>query len=386
MLQDEQISQAHGLLDTAQTVVVALKAEPSFDQMMSALGLTQALLASGKDVVLACPSWDKVASDLHDVEGVDLIRGELGNRNLVISFPYLEESVDKVDYDIDEETKQFFLVVRPKRGGKPLSSDSVHFTYSGADADVLILVGIHDWDVLQHLYAGYEQFFANTPTISLHTFETTLGTLKLSFGDVGSFSDGITQLLMELQLGLDAQAATNLLAGIEQATRGLSSLAVTAETFDRVAWLMRFGARRIRRLNTLSQQITASSVGHASSSVAAKEGISKKGQIVVPQSKSKQESIALSNEALAAMGEQEEAEAGIVLEADSEVEVPEELIPQEGNTTSVDSGSFASALHANSGKKSSGVSVEVPKKPKAANGKKLGSLSYQPSATAPRGG
>ena len=54
----------------------------------------------------------------------------------------------------------------------------------------------------------------------------------------------MVSLLKESGLGLDTDIATNLLAGIEEASGNFTNPEVTAETFEKVAQLLRAGGQR----------------------------------------------------------------------------------------------------------------------------------------------
>jgi hypothetical protein len=244
-MEPEQITQLKELVGSATSVVVMLKSEPSTDQAAAALGLAGALVDAGKEVVVACPLW--LEADVSPLQLSGWLRDQLGNRDLVVSFPYSEAAVDKVSYHIDDEAGKFFLVVKPQKGQPPLSSSGVEYSYSGAEADLILLVGVHTWESLEHLYTGYEQFFANTTSVAIHTFEPQIGSMKYNLSEMSSFSEGVTRLLTELELNVGTDAATDLLTGIELATNHLSSLSVTPDTLERMAWLMRSGGRRLRR-------------------------------------------------------------------------------------------------------------------------------------------
>ncbi|HOZ03080.1 MAG TPA: hypothetical protein PKX78_01125, partial [Candidatus Woesebacteria bacterium] len=89
-----------------------------------------------------------------------------------------------------------------------------------------------------------EELFKNKPLLSLNEYETQFGTLKLSSVGFSSLSELSYQLLVQAQLGLDAQSSSNLLLGIEVQTKGLQGANAGAETFAAVAELLRAGAAR----------------------------------------------------------------------------------------------------------------------------------------------
>jgi hypothetical protein len=105
-------------------------------------------------------------------------------------------------------------------------------------------VGVHSFESLGALYEGNEELFQRSTTVVIHTFEPEIGLIKLNIGDTSSFAEGTARLMSQWHDSIPADAASNLLAGIYEATDSLHSWAVTAETFETIAWLLRQGGRR----------------------------------------------------------------------------------------------------------------------------------------------
>jgi len=198
----------------------------------------------GKSVTLSSPG--PVSDRFKQFSGVSEVTRELGNKNLDVSFPYDQERVDKVSYHIDEETQTFHLVVQPRRGAKPLDHTQVTYTLTGADADLIFTFGVDQLEDLEQLYLGYEQLFEQTSVISIHTYDTSFGTVKVNIAGSASYGEVVAYLLQELNVSFDAEISTNLLSAIESATQTFRSLSVTAQTFEIAGKLLNMGARRVR--------------------------------------------------------------------------------------------------------------------------------------------
>lgn len=233
---------AKDILKTSQSVVVLLGEEPSFDQVAAATSLVVTWLNAGKDVVLACQ--EPLPDNTLTLVGTELCKHQLANQNLTISFPYNESAVDKVSYHISDDQQTFTLVIKPQKGAKPLDTSQIDFGYLGVDTELLFLIGVHSFESLGTLYEGNEDVFQRSTTIVIHTFEPEIGLIKLNIGDTSSFSEGTARLLSQWHDSIPSDAASNLLAGIYEATDSLHSWAVTAETFETIAWLLRQGGRR----------------------------------------------------------------------------------------------------------------------------------------------
>ncbi|MFZ1721064.1 MAG: hypothetical protein WAU07_01010 [Microgenomates group bacterium] len=244
MIQSQQLTQFQSIISEAERVVVAFGAEPTFDQLAVASALTQSLIESGKVVTLAAPEKPITQAAF---SGLANVVTEIGNQNLTISFEYSEESVDKVSYHIGEDTGKFHLTIKPKLGFPPLDSKKVEFSYTGIAASVIILIGVQDLEDLKQLYFGYEDHFRDASVISIADFDTTYAVLNLNTTGHSSNSEVLVQMLQSAQLPVSAEAATALLRGIEHMTDNFQSPAMTADTFETIAHLMRNGASRAQK-------------------------------------------------------------------------------------------------------------------------------------------
>lgn len=240
----ETLDQLKDHIASAQTMIVLLGPKATYDQVSAGLALTEALQNLGKEVVVACPT--EVASAASNLVGVEQIQQKLGNQNLSIKFPYQAEAVDKVSYHISDNNETFYLIIKPQKGAKPLDANQVTFDYTGADSDMIFLVGVHELEALEHLYQGYEELFERATVVSMHTFETEVGNLKIDISKYGSYSQAMVAIFQHLELPIVGNVPTNLLAGIEVTSEGFTAATTTADTFEAVAQLMRQGARRLR--------------------------------------------------------------------------------------------------------------------------------------------
>ncbi len=250
----EQISQ---LVDTAQSILVLLPAKAKTDEVAAALAWAGTLRSKGKDVQLVAPELPELETEL---PGFEDISTELGKQNLVVSFAYVAEQVDKVSYHIGEETNRFYLTIRPKKGFVPLSQESLEVAYAGAEADLLVYIGVGDLEDLQPLSGEYVEFFRDTPSVVVAAGETTFGTVKIETSSAAGLSEESAQLFVQLGWEFDGAVATLLLRGIEETTDGMTSLSTTPDTYETVAVLLRAGARRNRRRVSVPTQQNVSTI------------------------------------------------------------------------------------------------------------------------------
>lgn len=229
------------IIETAGSIVIFLPTKPYLDQVASALSLFLALKDSKPvQIVSASP----MTVSLNRLIGVDKISESTGNKNLVIGFSnYDANGIERVSYDIVEN--QFKLTVIPKSGINPPKEDQVKVTYEGVAADTVILFGgATDAHFPQLATKGLE----SAKIYHIGTRPLTVDPSKVIFTfaqPLASVSELTFFLLNEAQLPIDADVATNLLMGIEDATQNYKSQTVTAETFEITASLIRMGGRRL---------------------------------------------------------------------------------------------------------------------------------------------
>lgn len=227
------------LLQSAKSIIVILPPDPGKDLVAAGTSLHLALKEAGKASQIGC------GSDVHTdspITGVSEISDTIGSRNLIISFDYKEEDLDKVDYDVREDGK-FYLLIKPKAGAPVPDIGGVKYSYSGASADLVITLGVNSLEELGKIYADEKNFLDNVDIISLNnSLRPAAFTSNVFHRNVGSSSELVSILLEEMQLKINPSIAQNLLANVYEATSNLTSNKVNADTFAAVAFLMRGGA------------------------------------------------------------------------------------------------------------------------------------------------
>lgn len=231
-------------LGSAQSVVCFVHPQATYDAVAAAVTLAAVLEQSGKSASVACEA--PMRPEYRALAHLNKVRQEVGNRNLVISFPYNEEQVDKVNYNVDEQGARFELIIAPKSGAAALDPQQVVFKQSGLAADVVVLFGFHAFDELGAYYE--DERYVIDSAFSLAVTQGKIGPFaKLHVAlqaEQLSYSEWVYTLLRQLNLGeVKNELATNLLSGIEYATERLQNLS-SARTFEHVAQLMRAGGRR----------------------------------------------------------------------------------------------------------------------------------------------
>ncbi len=250
-LPSDQLKELQTLIEKAREVLITLPKAPNLDKTATALSLFLALSSKGKQVKVVCP--DQMTVEFNQLVGVDKISNSIngGNgRNLIIAFPYQEGSIEKVSYNIENNT--FNLIIEPREGYPIISPNDIRYSFSGGNIDLIIAVGVTALNNLDTLYQNNQEFFANKPIINIDSQNQNqrFGKLNIIDPSVSSISELATYLLSQLNLPIDPDIATNLLTGITSASQNFTSKETSITTFEAAIVCMRHGARK----NTLNAQ------------------------------------------------------------------------------------------------------------------------------------
>lgn len=249
MLNQNLFASVREPLTTARTVSVFLPPNPSLDKLAAGLALFLSLKKANRQVAIVCPTAMTV--EFSHLFGVDQIKDKPQGQNLIISFDYLEDSIEKVSYHI--ENNKFNLVIQPKEGFPPLSKDKVNYLYSGGTIDLAFVIGVRE---LEELGKIAQKFLVKEKVVNIDAYpdNSQFGRVNLVDPTSTSCSEIVVQLISQLGLPIDADIATNLLSGLEKASQKFTSPRVNASTFEAAAFCLRSGARRMKSSRRLSRK------------------------------------------------------------------------------------------------------------------------------------
>lgn len=230
--------------------VILLAQNPSLDAVYSAFSLYLGLSKMGKTPTIAAST--KVTYNIKDI---DLIRTSLTSSgdNLVISFPYTDGSIDKVDYKIENNT--FNLIVIPRPGFPKVSPEQVSFSYAGGKADCLIALDAPSIESIGRIYTENQEAFDQLPLINIdrHSNNMQYGSVNYVIPAVASVSQLVLDIMRGVQIAIDGVMATQILNGIVGATNNFTLPTANAEVFADVAELMKLGAVREQSIEPQAQ-------------------------------------------------------------------------------------------------------------------------------------
>lgn len=242
MTYEEALAQAKEMVGKANEIVIVTHGNPTMDSMGSSLALMLGLVSLGKKATVVCP--DAMTVKLSGFVGIDKVVRDFGKKNFVISFDYVDGSIEKVSYNI--EGKKFNLVVEHRPGYEPLNKDSVQYSYQGVSADLLISVDTVNLGLLGDVYAKQKDFIAGKPLINVdfHNENTNYGQINLVDPGASSTTELVAEFMATLGVKLTADIATNLLNAVYDATNNFQNPNVTSMAFEVASVCLKAGAKR----------------------------------------------------------------------------------------------------------------------------------------------
>lgn len=245
MQQNPDFSALASAYAQAKNFLIFIHPQATYDAVAAALATRRALIESGRVCDVMCEEPMRV--EYNHLVDIDQVRQEVGNRNLVVSFAYDENQVDKVTYNLREDIQRFELVIAPKTGSVPLDPSTIEYYRTGLSADIIFLFGYHSLDELGEVYKREKYEIDRAYSVAL-TQGKIPGFAKLHLQlqpESLSYSEMMYFMIRQLQIAeVKDDIASNLLAGIEYATNRFTQPNLPARTFETVANLMRRGARR----------------------------------------------------------------------------------------------------------------------------------------------
>ncbi|MBI2029078.1 hypothetical protein HYT02_01540 [Candidatus Gottesmanbacteria bacterium] len=234
------IYRLQSLLNSGNKVLIALPENPSQDAIASGLALFLSLTQKGKEVRIVSPS--KITIAVASLFAVDKITDQLGQagKNLVISFPYVEGSIEKVSYNI--QNNKFNLVIEPRGEAGLLDKNAVEFSRGGEGSDnfdIIFYIDVANLDSLGKLSQIISKLAVEKPTISFSTQNSQFPVaMKFGLPTNGSIAEIVALVLSRMGLPFDPDIADNLIKGIKEKTNNFSQNS-TPDTFEAVAICMR---------------------------------------------------------------------------------------------------------------------------------------------------
>lgn len=237
-MDENEQSGLKNLFNSLNSFLIVLPPDPDAELVASALSLHLTLKNSGKQSQIGysgtLPETENI-SDTHE------LKNSIGNKNLHISFDFLETNLEKVDYEVDHLGK-FSIIVHPKENSAVPDSAKVKFSYSGASGDLVIVFAVSSLEELGPVYAQEKKFLDSAKVLCISNNQTPVNFTGNVYQQANkNYAEIVTTLIQKIQLKPSPHAASNLIQTIYTSTSNLTSPKVGASTFESLAFLLRHG-------------------------------------------------------------------------------------------------------------------------------------------------
>lgn len=260
---DSALTELKNLLPTAKSILIALPANASIDQLAASLALFLILEASGKQVSIVCDDNIKVGQA--HLFGVDHIQKNLpttegGNLTLTLEGVAASDNtvpaLEKLDWYAQNNNLNLVFHVLPGQTFRPAG---IIPHYQGSGFNLIFVVGAVNLNALGNVYTQNSQAFSGTHIVNIdnQASNTSYGQTNVVDVAASSVSEVMANVISDLGLNLDADTASNLLAGIFEATSNLTDGKANADTFMAVASCLRAGGKKPGSVAAVPQQTPA---------------------------------------------------------------------------------------------------------------------------------
>lgn len=237
-MEENEQSGLKDLFNSLNSFLIVLPPDPDSDLVASALSLHLSLKNTGKQSQIG---YSGMLPQLDNVSGVQEISNSIGNKNLHMSFDFLESNLEKVDYEVDHLGK-FSIVVHPKENSPVPDSSKVKFSYSGAQADLVVVFSVASLEELGPVYAQEKKFLDSAKVLCVTNSITPINFTGNVFQQPSvNYGEIVSSLIQKTNLKPSHSAASNLIQVIYNATNNLTHPKVGATTFENLAFLIRNG-------------------------------------------------------------------------------------------------------------------------------------------------
>ncbi len=219
------------IIDKAQKILLVTNHQPSIDSVCSILGLYEIFNSLGKEVEAYCPGEVTTTRGLPNFEK---IKKTLSPPDLIISFDYIKNNVDKINYKIEDS--YFSLILTSKVG--IINTEQIKYSYTGI-FDIIISIGEPNIGFLSNKNYQEQLLYSSTPILSISNHPETqeFGTFTIVNKNASTNTELVVGFLKELGIKLNTRSAYCFLVGLKGGSEDFSR--AKADTFEAASWCMR---------------------------------------------------------------------------------------------------------------------------------------------------
>lgn len=243
-----QVSALSQDVNNAKNILIVLPSDVTVDQLAAGLALHSSLEQAGKKSTVVTEGIIKVGHS--NLFGVGMVQGKLpqtsgGDLTIVLGGVVTPDGtlpIEKMDYYPTGSDLNLIFKALP---GKKFEPTHITPKYDAGGVDLVFVVGAQNYEALGQIYTNGKQLFDSSKVVNIDNKQNAqFGTVNLVDPNASSVSEVMYKLLAVLKVGIDADAATNILAGIFSATSDLTGVNVGPDTYEVVSLAMKSGGKK----------------------------------------------------------------------------------------------------------------------------------------------
>ena len=250
MKYDSQLVTVKSLLPTAQNILIALPTNSDIDKLAAALALFLSLEAAGKQVTIVCDDTIRVGQA--HLFGIDHVKNTLppaNAGNLVLTLEGVASvngtipALEKLDWYAENNNLNLVFHVLPGQTFQPVR---ITPKYQTSGFNLIFTIGAPNLAALGMVYQSNLQAFSGAHLINIDTqsINSNFGQSNVVDPVSATVCEVVSNIISDLGFVTDADTATNLLAGIFDATKNLTDSKVNADTYMVVGNLLKVGGKK----------------------------------------------------------------------------------------------------------------------------------------------
>lgn len=250
MKYDSQLTELKNLLPAAKNILIAIPTNASIDKLAASLALFLTLENAGRQVSIVSDDTIKVGqSHLFGIDHVqkNMPSTEGGNLSLTLEGVAASDNtvpaLEKLDWYAESNNLNLVFHVLP---GQSFQPSRIVPRYQGSGFNLIFAIGAVNLNALGNVYTANSQSFSGTHIVNIdnQASNSSFGQTNVLDTNAASVSEVMASVITDLGFNLDADTASNLIAGIFEATNNLADQKATADTYMAVANCLRAGGRK----------------------------------------------------------------------------------------------------------------------------------------------
>ena len=237
------IEKIRELMAKNESIGIGVGKNPGVDEMAGALSLYLALSGVGKKATVICPTEPIV--ELSSLVGINKVGKSFDGDvtgDLTVSFPYKEGEIEKISYTLEEG--KLNILVKAGENGLNFNEKDVEYKTSAGAPGLIFVVGTPRLSDLGTAFDMENLKDSKVVNIDYKSENQGFGDIPLLGKSASSVCELMANFLSSLDLTMDIDIASNLLAGIVDATDNFQSLTTSSLAFETAANLLKKGAVR----------------------------------------------------------------------------------------------------------------------------------------------